>query len=169
MSDVLWKEGLVTAETFLINSNTGNETGFSALANGGAVSSSVSGASGVFAPSVWGRAPYGLIIFNAGGAFTPAVNGALLGWFRRSLDGGTTFESLITTPSTTVPALERAPDFVIPLSNVAHASGNKVLAAWPVEIPPVPFMVTVQSRSGVTLPTSTTNWIKMASAAKRIE
>lgn len=168
MSDVLWRDGLLTGETFLINSNTGNETGFSGLVNGGAVTSSVSGAAGVFAPSVWLRGTFGLIWFNAGGAFTPAVNGALQGWFLRSLDGGTTFETSVTTPSTTVAALERGPDFVIPFSNVALASGNRVLAAWSVEIPPVPFRVRVQNRSGATLPTATGNWIRMVATAKRV-
>lgn len=166
-TNFLWQSSLLASATFLINSNTGNETGFSALTNGSAVSSSVSGTSGVFSPVDWGYGMMGEIEFNAGGSFTPTAGGALLGWFRRSLDGGSTFETLVTTPSTTVSALERGPDFVIPFSAVALASGNRVKAATPVLIPPVPFMVTVQNRAGATLPTSTTNWIKMIAYGAR--
>lgn len=159
-TDFLWRQTLLASATFLVNSNTGNETGFSGLVNGSAVVSSVSGASGVFAPSVWGYGPLLEVEFNAGGAFTPTLSGALLGWFLRSIDGGTTFETGIGTPSTTVPYIQRAPDFVISLINSAHASGNRVGATGPVAAPSVPFKCAVQNLSGVTLPTSTTNWIK---------
>jgi hypothetical protein len=163
MADLLWRPTLLTTETFLINSATSNETGFSGLTNGGAVVSTVSGASGVFSPLLWGHGQYGEIWFNAGGAFTPAVNGALLGWFLLSLDGGTTFETQVATPSASIAALERAPDFIIPFSNAAHASGHRVKGAWPVRPPPVHHRVLVQNRSGVTLPNSTTNWLRMIS------
>lgn len=168
MAQLLWETSLLTSETFIINSNTGNETGFSGLANGGAVTSTVSGTSGVFAPSLWGYGQVGDLWFNAGGSFTPVANGALLGWFLLSFDGGTTFESLVTTPSTTIPALERAPDFVIPFSAQALASGNRIKSAWRFQPPPVHHKVVVQNRSGVTLPTSTTNWIKMISTTRRV-
>lgn len=169
MAEHLWRTSLLTSATFIMNSNTGNETGFSALSNGSAVTSSVSGTSGVFAPSLWGYGLYGEVEFNAGGSFTPIANGALLGWFLLSQDGGTTFETLVTSPSTSVPALERAPDFVIPFSATALASGNRVKGAWPVRPPAVHHKVVVQNRSGVSLPTSTTNWIKMISTTDRVE
>lgn len=63
-----------------------------------------------------------------------------------------------------MPALERAPDFIIPFSNTALASGNRIKAAWEVRFPIVPFMVTVQNRTGGALPTSTTNWIKFVAS-----
>jgi hypothetical protein len=75
----------------------------------------------------------------------------------------------VTTPSTTIPALERAPDFVIPFSAVALASGNRVKSAWRFEPPPVHHKVVIQNRSGATLPTSTTNWIKMIATTRRTE
>lgn len=162
--DLLWKPTLLASATFLINSNTGNETGFSALANGSAVVSSVSGSSGVFNPSTWGYGPLLEIEFNAGGSFTPGNAAALLGWFLRSIDGGSTFETGIGTPSTTVPYLARSPDFIIPLIGAAHASGNRVGAIGLVPTPPVPFKVAVQNMAGAALPTSTTNWIKAVSA-----
>lgn len=161
--DLLWKSSLLTSATFIMNSNTGNETGFSALANGSAVVSSVSGSSGVFSPSTWGYGPFLGIEFNSGGSFTPGNAGALLGWFLRSFDGGTTFETGIGTPSTTVPYLARSPDFIIPLIGSAHASGNRVGAIGLVPAPPVPFKVAVQNMAGAALPTSTTNWIKAVS------
>jgi hypothetical protein len=99
-------------------------TELNALGSGAAATSSVGGASGVFSQTNFSSAAWLSIYFTAGGAFTPVVGQCLYGWFLKSPDGGSTFESAIATPSTTVLALPRSPDFIIPLDNVAFASGN---------------------------------------------
>lgn len=99
-------------------------TELNALASGGAATSSVNGTSGKFSQSSLGSGIWGSAYFTAGGASTPAVGGHIACWFLLSTDGGTTFEAAISTPSTTVAALARAPDFVIPFDNVALSAGN---------------------------------------------
>jgi hypothetical protein len=99
-------------------------TEINTLGSGSAATSSVGGTSGVFNQTNFANGIWGSIYFTSGGAFTPTTGQALLGWFLISPDGGTTFESVIATPSTTVAALSRTPDFVIPLDNAAFASGN---------------------------------------------
>ena len=102
-------------------------TELNALGSGSAATSSVGGSSGVFTQSNYSNAIWTGIQFNSGGSFTPVAGQVLLGWFLLSMDGGSTFEALISTPSTTVPALGRPADFVIPLyeGGAAWASGNK--------------------------------------------
>lgn len=99
-------------------------TELNSLAAGASATSSVGGSSGVFSQTNWANCSFGSIYFTCGGAFTPAVGDSLSGWFLLSTDGGTTFETVVVTPSTTVPALARAPDFTIALDNAAFASGN---------------------------------------------
>lgn len=101
-------------------------TELNTLASGAAATSSVGGTSGVFTQTNYSNAIWCGIQFKSGGSFTPVVSQVLLGWFLLSQDGGSTFENIIATPSTTVPALGRAPDFVIPLyeNGSAWASGG---------------------------------------------
>lgn len=157
--------GFIATPFFLINAASGNETGFSALANGSAVTSSVSGTSGVFTQTNSASAIWSDIFFNAGGAFTPSLGGTLTGWFLESIDGGTTFEAAIATASSTVPAVSRDPDFVIQLDNAAYASGNMRIARA-VRMPTGSYKTIVQNNSGAALFTGTTapnvNWIKCA-------
>src|SRR5215475_9415404 len=61
-----------------------------------------------FSSAIWG---YVTVKFAAT-AFTPTAGGYLAGWFAKSHDGSI-FESLNGTPSTTVQALPRNPDFII--------------------------------------------------------
>ena len=102
-------------------------TELNALGSGTCATSSVGGTSGVFSQSNNANAIWGSIFFSSGGTFTPAAAQAIEGWFLLSSDGGTTFETQTATCSTTVAPLARAPDFVIPLSAAAYASGN---LAW---------------------------------------
>jgi hypothetical protein len=99
-------------------------TEINTLGSGSAAISSVGGTSGVFSQSSFSNCPWLSIYFVSGGAFTPVVGQCLYGWFVLSTDGGTTFETQVATPSTTVLALSRNPDFIIPLDNAAYASGN---------------------------------------------
>jgi hypothetical protein len=98
-------------------------TELNTLAGGSAAISSVGGASGVFTQTSFGNCPWLSLYFTAGGAFTPVVGQCLYGWFALSPDG-TNFETQVATPSSTVLAISRSPDFIIPLDNAAFATGN---------------------------------------------
>lgn len=135
-------------------------TELNALANGAAATSSVNGTSGVFSQTNDANAIWGSLFFTAGGAFTPAAGGYLAGWFLPSPDGGTTFESAVATASSTVPALARSPDFVVPLDAAALASGNiKWVQGRRAQLPFESYKVLVQNMSGAALP-ATGNTIK---------
>jgi hypothetical protein len=132
----LVSHGAWAASNFLENPGTNGfiatpynllSTELNTLASGACAVSSVGGTSGVFSQTNTASAPWMSIYFTAGGAVTPVTGQLLEGWFLRSPDGGTTFETVTATCSTTVPPLPRAPDFIIPLSAAAYASGN---IAW---------------------------------------
>jgi hypothetical protein len=99
-------------------------TELNALASGACIVSSVNGSSGVFSQTTVSSAPQGSVWFTSGGAFTPSASQTLYGWFEISKDAGTTFESQVTTCSTTVPPFARNADFQISLAAAAYASGN---------------------------------------------
>jgi hypothetical protein len=139
-------------------------TELSALASGAACVSSVGGASGVFNQMNFASAIWGKIYLTAGGAFTPAIGGTLSGWWLESPDGGTTFETEVATPSTTVAALSRSPDFIISLDNAAYATGNIRFASSFVKLPWASCKVLLQNNSGVALP-ATGNLIKVGPVA----
>jgi len=126
----------------------------SALTNGSAVTSSYWNNTGTFTQTHIDQGAQADVWFMAGGAFTPAVGGALNGWFLESWDGGTSFDTVLATPSATVPAIPRAPDFTIPLDNVAYAAGNVSRAAgrFITPLPTVSFKVRLQNMAGVTMP-----------------
>ncbi len=141
--------GFLTVPTSILT------TELNALADGAACTSSVNGASGVFSQSTLGSGIWGSVYFTAGGASTPTAGGNLAGWFLLSTDGGTTFESAISTPSTTVSALARAPDFIIPLDAVALSSGNiKWALGREIRLPSQSYKILLQNRSGAALSAS---------------
>jgi hypothetical protein len=163
-TDFLYKTGTNGFLTAPINLFS---TELNALASGAAATSSVGGTSGVFSQSSLGSGIWGSLYFTAGGAFTPTAGGYLAGWFLLSTDGGTTFEAAISTPSTSVPALSRAPDFVIPLDNVAHASGNiRWCQGRRILLPAESYKVLIQNNSGVALSASG-HTIKCGSVAEQ--
>ncbi len=141
-------------------------TELNALTAGSAATSSVGGSSGVFGQTNWVNCPFGSIYFTSGGSFTPSAGDFLSGWFLLSTDGGTTFETAVSTPSTSVSALSRAPDFVIPLDNAAFASGNiRWCQGRFVQMPWESCKVLLQSNlASVTLP-ATGNLIKLGPVA----
>jgi hypothetical protein len=129
-------------------------TELNTLGSGSAATSSVAGP---FSQTSWSNAIWGGIYFTSGGAFTPTAGGYLAGWFLLSFDGGSTFESLISTPSTTVLAIGRAPDFVIPTyeggaawagTNIRWQQGRFCKVPWESH------KVVIQNLSGVALPAS---------------
>lgn len=131
-------------------------TELNTLGGGAAVTSSVGGTGGVFAQSDWGQSMWSDIQFLSGGAFTPVAGQVLIGWFLKTLDG-TNFESLLSTPSTTVQALGRTPDFIIPLyeGGAAWASGSRRTQNGPcVRVPTVSHKILLQNfgPSAVALP-----------------
>jgi len=123
-------------------------TSLNSLASGGAVTSAA------FSQTDTTSAKEGYVWFVSGNpGITPAGAGAnLAGWFITSMDGGTTYEDPDNTPSTTVPALSRAPDFVIPLDLVATGTaGKRKFASGRVKLPSTFFKVVLQNNSGVAL------------------
>ena len=127
----------------------------STLANGAAVTSSYWNGNGIIRGTVdTGQADLGSVYFVSGGAFTPAVGGALTVWFLPSIDGGTTFETVVATPGTATLALSRSPDAVISLDNAAFAAGNIRFASGRLTNPPpeMEFKTVVQNNSGVAMP-----------------
>jgi hypothetical protein len=152
--DAAGTNGFIQAQFNLLTTELGNGSG---IANGAAVTSSVGGTSGVFTQASWSQAIWGGIQFKSGGAFTPTAGGFLAGWFLISQDGGSTFEAAIATPSATVMALGRAPDFEIPLyeGGAAWASGNiRAQQGRYIKLPWESHKILLQNLSGVTLPTS---------------
>lgn len=162
-----------SASVTLITAATGTTTGTytfplnpvliggeaTALTNGSAVTSSYWNGNGVFRQAnELLYSPFASVWFMAGGAFTPTGVG-LSGWFLRSFDGGTTYETVVATPSSSVAAVSRAPDFVIPLANSAYAAGNVTFASGIVPLYPDSLQkVVIQNNSGVTMPST---WMVM--------
>lgn len=135
-------------------------TELNALASGAAVTSSVGGTSGVFNQASLAQALALSVYVTFGGAITPSVGGCLSIWFLLSPDGGTTFETAVSTPSTTVSALSRAPDVIITLDNAAFASGNMRWAnGLHLPSPWESFKILLQNNTGAALP-ATGNLIK---------
>jgi hypothetical protein len=128
-------------------------TELNSLASGAAATSSVAGP--------WSQTTFsnaGLLsgFMTGTSTLTPTAGGCISCWWLRSNDGGTTFESLVSTPSTTVPALGRVPDFIIPLYEGGAALGTSWLkwAMTEFSYPWVSTKLVAQNMSGVTLPAS---------------
>jgi len=129
------------------------------IAVGGALSSTSSGyhATGIMTPadftpaSASGPAPLADVLYISGGAVTPTAGGVITGWFKRTFDD-VNFESLISTPGTSVPALPRAPDFLIPLDAAAEAIGTMKFSSGDVELPSGYSKLTIQNNAGAILP-----------------
>lgn len=102
----------------------------------------------------FGQAIYGEVAIKMGGAVTPAVGALISGWFIRTMDGGTAFETPPATGGSIGPA--RPPDFIIPLSTFAYANTNIAYASGLVKMPWSPVKVYIQNNAGVALPSSAT-------------
>jgi hypothetical protein len=128
----------------------------SALTNGSAVTSSYWNNTGIITQTHIDSGAQGDLWFQSGGAFTPGAGGFLAGWFLPSFDGGTTFETVVATPSTTVTAVSRTPDFIISLDNAAYAAGNIRYSQgrFIAPLPSVPFKVEIQNLSNTTMPST---------------
>ena len=143
----LWDTG--TGNNGLLESAVtllGNTSELASLANGSAVTSSVSGASGVFNNSLTGAAIWGEIAITLGAIGSAlSANATLSGWFLRSRDGGSTFDA---TPPV------KPPDFIIPLPATTISAATD-WPAWALTLlPSVPFMVYLVNNSGQALAAS---------------
>lgn len=104
---------------------------------------------GSYSSGMWGI----ITIKFAATNWTPTAGGYILGWWQKSYDGGTNYETLNATSSTTVPALPRNPDFIIPLDAANMTSANKWSAL--VNLPNAQHKIVVQNLSGATIGTGT--------------
>lgn len=136
-------------------------TALASLTNGSASTSST-----VFSQATFTQAQklQGWFI-NGTASFTPVAGGCLTFWWLLSTDGGTTFETLVSTPSSTVLALPRSPDFIIPFDNAAFATGNIRFAQGPFRYPYLGAKLVLQNNTGVTLSTTGTPTVLIGGVA----
>lgn len=111
-----------------------------------AVSASTFTSSGSIGQAIWGE-----VAITLTASITPAAGSFISGWFMRSLDGGTTFES--TNGSSGI-GLGRPPDFIVPYSTGVYASSAVVYASGIVKMPWSPFKLFVQNSMGASLGSS---------------
>jgi len=113
-----------------------------------AISASTFTSSGNFGQAIWGD-----VWVQFGGSFTGSAGSNIAGWFLRSPDGGTTFETQLSSAA----PMPRPPDFLIPISTKAYASTNICYGSGLVKMPWAPFKVYIQNAgSSNTLPSSAT-------------
>lgn len=136
-------------------------TALASLANGSASTSSTVFSSATFSQAQKLQAWF----INGTASFTPTAGGNLTFWWLMSSDGGTTFEDLVATPSSTVPALARAPDFIIPFDAAAFASGKMRMAQGPFRYPYLGAKLVVQNNTGATLSTTGTPTVLIGGVA----
>lgn len=138
--------GYFSAVTTLISSElTG--IGSSIVATGASTFTS----SGSFGQAIWGE-----VALTLGTSMAAAASGAFIsGWFLRSLDGGSSFE---TTQGTSVNPLPRPPDFLIPVSSITYASSAIIYGSGLVKMPWSPVKIYVQNNLGITFPASTNGY-----------
>ena len=133
------------------------DAAFDTLANATGVTSANAGSSGKFNQTHYGQAQFGYIWLVVGDTgWTPTAGGTMSGWFVHSADA-VSFEK--TTPA-------RAPDFYIPLSAIAYASGDILYATGggpngAVEIPWDTHKVHVVNNSGATMGNTSTTHAKL--------
>lgn len=85
--------------------------------------------------------------------WTPSSGGLIAGWFAKSYDGGTNYETISVTASSTIMALPRSPDFIVGLDNANMTSQVKWSAIVP--LPNAQTKIIVQNFAGVTIGTGT--------------
>lgn len=130
-------------------------TSLNALASGARAISDTTADTGLFSQSSFSNAPVGTAYFTTvTTGWTPTAGGNFACWFLPSYDGGTNFEvESRTTPSTTVPAVARPPDFIIPVytGGTAISAGDVFFATSPFLLPWLQCKVIVQNMTGAAL------------------
>lgn len=129
-------------------------TALNNLASGSRAISDTTADTGLFSQSSFSNAKYAQAEFSHITATLAATAGGCLAcWWLHSRDAGSTYEDeSSTTPSTTVPALPRPPDFIIPL----YTGGTAIPAGalkWSqrFRLPHVSSKLVVQNMSGAAL------------------
>lgn len=115
-----------------------------------AVSASTFTSSGSVGQAIWGE-----VAVTLTASVTPIAGSFIMGWFLRSFDGGTVFES--TSGSSGV-GIGRPPDFIVPYSTNAYNSSAVVFASGLTKMPWSPFKVFVFNAMGTTLSASTNGY-----------
>lgn len=130
-------------------------TSLNALASGSRAISDTTADTGIFTQSSFSNASIGMAYFTTvTTGWTPTAGGVFACWWDLSYDGGTNFEvESRTTPSTTVPAMARPPDFIIPVytGGTAISAGDVFFANVPFLLPWIPAKVVVQNMTGAAL------------------
>jgi uncharacterized membrane protein len=130
-------------------------TSLNALASGSRAISDTTADTGSFTQTSFSNAPLGMAYFTTvTTGWTPTAGGCFACWFLPSYDGGTTYEvESRTTPSTTVPAVARAPDFIIPVytGGTAISAGDVFFAQGPFPLPYLQSKLIVQNMTGAAL------------------
>lgn len=126
-------------------------TDLDSVTNGSAVTSATGvHSTGKFNQTDTGSAQFGYVYLTVGNpGWTPTAGGCLTGWFMISTDGGTTFETSQATASTTVAAVARPPDFIIPLEAAAMTAGTLKFSPL-VKLPWTTCKALIQNNSGAT-------------------
>ena len=133
-------------------------TALAGLASGAATTSDTTADTGLFSQSSFSNAQKLQAWFQTGGTNTMATTagGVMACWWLLSTDGGTTFETLVSTPSTTVMALPRRPDFIIPVYDVTALPTSTIkFAQGPFAFPYVGCKLVLQNLSGVAINSAT--------------
>lgn len=130
-------------------------TALNNLASGARAISDTTADTGLFTQSSFSNCEWGMAYFTTvATGWTPTAGGVFACWWNYSYDGGTNFEvESRTTPSTTVPAVARPPDFLIPvyMGATAIAAGDVLFATSPFLLPWVPAKLIVQNMTGAAL------------------
>lgn len=103
-----------------------------------------------FSNAIWGQAYFTTVTTG----WTPTAGGVFACWWNYSYDAGTNFEvESRTTPSTTVPAVARPPDFLIPVytGGTAISAGDVFFATSPFLLPWIHAKLIVQNLTGANL------------------
>lgn len=130
-------------------------TALNNLASGARAISDTTADTGTFTQSSFSSAPYGMAYFTTvTTGWTPTAGGCFACWWLASYDGGTNYEvESRTTPSATVPAVARAPDFIIPVytGGTAISAGDVLFAQGPFALPYLQSKLVVQNMTGANL------------------
>lgn len=130
-------------------------TSLNGLASGARAISDTTADTGLFSQSSFANAQLGMAYFTTvTTGWTPTAGGCFACWWLQSYDGGTNFEvESRTTPSATVPAVARPPDFLIPVytGGTAISAGDVFFANWPIPLPYLQAKLLVQNMTGAAL------------------
>jgi hypothetical protein len=130
-------------------------TSLNGLASGSRAISDTTADTGSFTQSSFSNSQYGTAYFTTvTTGWTPTAGGCFACWWLPSYDGGTTYEvESRTTPSTTVPAVARAPDFIIPVytGGTAISAADVFFAQGPFAFPYLQSKLIVQNMTGAAL------------------